>query len=155
MSFQVDLFPFCQLLCWLALKECQLRKKWKEMWMVWKRGGWWCHHMCKRWHRAGQKAWHPAGHHTCTRVSSSDDLVKNIKNGSNLGKNDAIDECAKNVLFIFDAEHRNCNWWHFVLFLILFYRFLMSFQVDLFHFFQLLFWFALKECQLRKKWKEM
>ena len=32
--------------------------------------------------------------------------------------------------------------------------FKMPFQVDLFPFFQLLFWFALKECQLRKMWKE-
>ena len=36
-------------------------------------------------------------------------LLKSIKNGSNLGKNDAIDERIKNVLFIFDAEHRNCR----------------------------------------------
>ena len=36
-------------------------------------------------------------------------LLKTIKNKSNLGKNDAIDECVKNVLFIFDAEHRNCR----------------------------------------------
>ena len=36
-------------------------------------------------------------------------LLKNIKNKSNLGKNDAIDERVKNVLFIFDAEHRNCR----------------------------------------------
>ena len=43
-------------------------------------------------------------------------LLKNIKNKSNLGKNDAIDERVKNVLFIFDAEHRNCRWWHFFCF---------------------------------------
>jgi hypothetical protein len=36
-------------------------------------------------------------------------LLKNIKNGSNLGKNDAIDESIKNVLFIFDMECRNCR----------------------------------------------
>ena len=36
-------------------------------------------------------------------------LLQNIKNKSNLGKNDAIDERVKNVLFIFDAEHRNCR----------------------------------------------
>ena len=36
-------------------------------------------------------------------------LLQNIKNKSNLGKNDAIDERIKNVLFIFDAEHRNCR----------------------------------------------
>ena len=36
-------------------------------------------------------------------------LLKNIKNGSNLGTNDAIDESIKNVLFIFDMECRNCR----------------------------------------------
>ena len=36
-------------------------------------------------------------------------LLKSIKNKSNLGRNDAIDERVKNVLFIFDAECRNCR----------------------------------------------
>ena len=63
-------------------------------------------------------------------------LFNQPQNKNNLKKHHLL--C---VLFNVLAEHKCSRW-------------LLSFPVVLFPFFQLLFWFALKECQLRQKWKE-